>query len=405
MSRPDYDLIIIGGGLVGASLALALSKTDLSCAVVEAVAFETDDQTSYDARIIALSHGSKCIFQTMELWLQIEKIEATAIKTIHVSDRGHGGFSRIKHGDHDVAALGYVVPARVLGHVLLTAVKQQPAISRYIPRQVESIKVDSPGVELVLDDNTRLSARLAVIADGGRSRLRGLAGIASSLHDYKQTAVLSNVTSEFSHQGCAYERFTNSGPLALLPRQHDLNSVVWTTRSTQADSVLALSDDDFLAGLQQRFGDRLGRLSKPSQRHSYPLNWVKVPNPVQPRVVVVGNAAHTTHPIAGQGFNLGLRDVVTLAEVLHQADLNQQDIGSLAVLNRYKQWRQNDVRFVSRFTDGLVKLFSTDFPAAVMVRNLGLSLMDISPGIKHHLAESLMGHQGKLPQLARGLPL
>ena len=405
MVTKDYDLVIIGGGLVGASLALALCDSGLSCAVIEAVEFETDDQPSYDARIIALSHASKCIFQSMGLWSSIEQIEATAIRDIHISDRGHGGFSRISQRAHQVEALGYVVPAKVLGHVLLGAVKQTPEIALHIPRRVESLTVKQQYAEIVLDDNTQLTAKLAVIADGGRSRLRGASGIESSVQDYQQTAVLSNVTSEFAHDGCAYERFTSSGPLAFLPRNNHLNSVVWTTQTSQADELLAMSDDEFIHGLQHRFGDRLGQLSRPSKRVSYPLSWVQVPDPIQPRAIVIGNAAHTTHPIAGQGLNLGLRDVATLAEVLDQAHRETNDIGSLAVLNDYKNWRASDVRFVSRFTDGLVKLFSTDFPPAVLARNIGMAALDVTPVAKHWLAESLMGYRGKLPRLARGLPL
>jgi 2-octaprenyl-6-methoxyphenol hydroxylase len=406
--HPDYDVLIIGGGLVGASLACALGPSGLKTAVVEAVPFGAPAQPSYDDRTVALALGSQRILSAMGVWPMLDARGVNPIERIHISDRGHLGMARLTAAHAGTTALGYVVENRVLGAALQQAVSQSPRVDLLCPASLQALDFAGDLVTATLEQagkQMRVQARLVVAADGTRSSARELAGIDVREVDYAQTAVVSNVTPERAHENTAFERFTDTGPLALLPMREGRCAVVWSMRPTDVDAVLALDDDEFLARLQSRFGQRLGRLRQPGKRIAYPLRLLRAREHVRPRLTVIGNAAHTVHPVAGQGFNLGLRDVATLAEVLTDAARAGTDIGALTVLDTYDRWRRRDTAAVSTFTGGMIRIFSNDFGPLAAARGLGLLAVDMLPPVKQALLRRTMGLAGRLPKLARGLPL
>ncbi|WP_455207164.1 2-octaprenyl-6-methoxyphenyl hydroxylase [Kaarinaea lacus] len=413
-SQLDYDLVIVGGGMVGASLACALGNQPLKVAMIEAFKQKLDTPPSYDDRAIALSYGTSQIFRALGLWPQLAA-KTTAIKQIHVSDRGHVGATRIDHQEENVDALGYVITARDLGQVLYGALSQYSNLHILKPAQLTDLSFTDTHAEATItvgtDANSNYissklcSTRLIVAADGGNSSVRQLLNIDAQQYDYQQTAITANVSISRPHNNVAFERFTAQGPLAVLPMEGERCSLVWTRQNNIVDSVLALSDAEFLQQLQREFGNRLGEFTRVGNRSAYPLKLVKANTQVQKRVALIGNAAHTLHPIAGQGFNLGMRDVATLAQIVIEQHKAGRDIGLLQALQPYQQWRQQDHQRIIGFTDNLVKIFSNRFAPLALARNLGLIATDIIPSLKHTLAKHTMGMAGKLPRLARGLPL
>jgi len=400
-NKLDYDLIIVGGGMVGAGLAIALKNSPLRIAIIEAVSAKSEQQPSYDDRGIALSYGSQRIFESLGLWQALSS-HSTAIKNIHVSDRGHFGVTRLSAQEEQVPALGQVITARAMGLVLNQAIDTQQNLDIFSPLSVLSLQQFDDHVELELNDQRKLTSKLVVAADGGQSTIRRLLHLGALEHDYQQTAVTANITPERAHQHCAYERFTDTGPIALLPMSDNRCSLVWTVKSGDDAALLALSEQDFLTQLQDRFGYRLGKLIQVGQRHSYPLRLVQADQPVQHRVVLIGNAAHSLHPIAGQGFNLGLRDVAVLADLVASAE---HDCGDAHVLFDYKQWRLDDQDDVISATNNLVTLFSNNNPLLGHLRGASLSLMESLPPLKHWLAAKSMGLGRKQPRLGRGISL
>ncbi|MGD2137439.1 MAG: 2-octaprenyl-6-methoxyphenyl hydroxylase [Gammaproteobacteria bacterium] len=402
-----YELIITGGGMVGSSLVCALAGQGLRIAMVEAVRPETRNEPGYDDRAIALAYGTKRIFTGLQLWGEIAA-EATPIHRIHVSDRGHFGMVHLDREEEGLPALGYVVPARVIGRVLGDAVQRLEGVDRYCPARVAAVKTDAGAVQVDVmqgGSTIKLSAGLLVAADGADSSVRERFGIESITSDYAQTAIVTNVTPQLPHDNIAYERFTDTGPMALLPMTEQRCAVVWTVASDAVDTVMALADAEFLASLQERFGYRLGRLERVGKRQAWPLQLMKARESVRPRLALVGNAAHTLHPIAGQGFNLGARDIAVLAEVLVDAVRQGQDPGELEVLQRYGVWRAGDQQRVTVFTDALARLFSLPLPALGMARSAGMLAFDLLPPAKRLLSRLTMGRSGRVPRLARGLPL
>jgi 2-octaprenyl-6-methoxyphenol hydroxylase len=403
----DYDVIIVGGGMVGASLAIALSATPLRIAVLEAVPFRSDDQPSYDDRAIALAYGTRRIFEGMGLWEALQS-DATPIQSIHISDRGRFGFTRLDYRDAGVAALGYVAVSRAMGAALAARLRQLSTVTLLCPAVVTQVSGGGDHGVVAMDCAgvaSRLTTRLVVAADGAASQVREWFGIDTRRWDYGQTAVITNITPQRPHRHCAFERFTDSGPLALLPMSDNRCSVVWTVRGDQAEQMMALDEAAFLQALQARFGTRLGTFLRLGKRRAYPLQLVRAREHVRPRLALIGNAAHTLHPVAGQGFNLGLRDVAVLAEVLSDAADAGKDIGDLEVLQTYAAWRRRDHSKMIAFTDGLARFFANPLSPVRVLRNAGMLAVDLLPPLKHMLTRHTMGLAGKLPRLARGLPL
>ncbi len=407
MGEPDVDVIIVGGGMVGASLALALADSPLRLMLVEAVSPRAAEQPSYDDRSTALAPTSRRLLQALGCWDAIAA-GAAPITSIHVSDQGRFGMARLDARGEGLDALGHVVPNRVLGQALQSRLAVQGNLQQRCPARVTGLEEAGDRVQVTIDGEQgvdRVAARLVVAADGTRSPLREQLGLAVRETDYGQVAIIANVTSERDHDGRAFERFTHEGPLALLPLPGGHLSLVWTVSRLRARQLMALNDQDFLQALQQVFGYRLGRLLRVGQRAEYPLNLVRSAARRKGRSVIVGNAAHTLHPVAGQGFNLALRDAAELAEHLHQAALGGGDPGAPDVLDAYLRAREPDYRRVVGFTDGLVRLFSNRLPGLTLGRNLALSALSLMPELRRGLMRQGMGRGAPLPRLARGVPL
>lgn len=408
----NFDVIIIGGGLAGATLACTLrdiktSSSPLKIAVVEAHALDADLQPSYDDRTVAISYGSRCIFDSVGLWSSLAPY-AQSIDTIHISDRGHFGVTRLTKEQEDVEALGYVLENKRLGQQLYETINDSSGITLFCPAELVSLQQDDDqvSVEITADGRKQqLTGKLLVAADGNNSQVMQLLNIGSSRKNYQQSALITNITPGKKHNNVAYERFTDTGPLAFLPMQDNRCSVVWTLQPDQAESLHALSEEDFLAQLQERFGFRLGQLKKVGARHIYPLFLQSATQVVQGRIAIIGNAAHSVHPVAGQGFNLALRDIALLSELIADACQSGSDIGQQVMLQHYAQLREEDVARVYRFTDALVKTFSNAIAPLSHLRSLSLLVVDILPDVKHQLANQSMGLNGRLTRLARGLGL
>jgi 2-octaprenyl-6-methoxyphenol hydroxylase len=400
----EYDVVIAGGGMVGASFALALRATKLRTLLIEGVSPDSTAQPSFDERTTALGNGSRQIFESLGVWSEMSR-ESAPIRSIHVSDAGRFGVARLEAAEQGVEAFGYVVPNRVIGRVLWQALRASPGITLAVPAQVREATLSDDGVRidaLIDGRDEKIRCAVAVAADGAGSVLRASAGIDATVEDYDQVAIVVNASTDRAHTGAAFERFTASGPLAVLPTAGGGYTVVWAVRPERARQLLGLDEDAFAAELLAAFGWRAGRWTRIGRRHTYPLALSRATETVSGRVVLIGNAAQALHPVAGQGFNLGLRDAATLAEMLSAAPASPDFTELLA---RFAVWRDQDRRGVTRFTDGLVKLFGSELPGLGLVRNFGLLLFDLSPAAKRALSRVSWGFAGRMPRLARGLTL
>ena len=398
-----YDVVIAGGGMIGSSLALALAPLSLRVAIVEPIARTSEVQPSFDDRSTVLSRSTQRMFEAMALWDDI-LAAATPVTRIHVSDQGRFGFSHIDAEEQKVEALGYVVINRVLGSVLQSALADVPNLDILCPSEITAARVAPDGavatVQHASGDSEELACRLLVAADGARSSVRDMLGITAKHVAYEQRAIIGNLLPEKSLNNCAYERFTKNGPLAMLPVADGRAGFVWTVADRDAERILALDDDAFLAELQDAFGYRLGALSRVGTRASYPLHLSKAMRLTATRAVLVGNAAHGLHPVAAQGFNLGLRDVAALCDCVADLDLDDPEL-----LQRYAAWRKADQSKLVGFTDVLVRLFSSSNRPTRTLRNLGMLGFDMVPGVRSMFAKHTMGLAGRLPRLSRGVPL
>ena len=404
MSATHHDLIIVGGGLVGGSLACALGAAGLRVALVEAVAPTIRAEPSYDERVIALSWGSRLILEGIGLWDELAG-GAEPIRRIHVSERGHFGLAHLDCAEEGVPALGYVAPARLIGQAIQARLG---AVEIFCPARLVGFHLgaDRVDVEVASGNASRLlSASLLVAADGGDSAIRKRLGFQVLERGYGHDAIITTLTADRPQPGVAFERFTDTGPLALLPMTAGRYSLVWTAREEETAGILGLDDRAFLARLQARFGNRLGTLSRPGRRLAWPLKLLLTREPVRPRLVLIGNAAHTLHPVAGQGLNLGLRDLAALAQVLVDRVRAGADPGDAVALADYRRLRGGDQDRTGLATDLLAHLFINPWPPLRLGRNLGLCGLDLLPPLRHALAARFMGVAGHLPRLARGLPL
>jgi 2-octaprenyl-6-methoxyphenol hydroxylase len=404
------DVAVCGGGLVGATLALALAELALDVVLIEAHPFGTSGQPSFDDRTTALSNGSRRIFDALRVWPLLER-EATAIRRIHVSDRGRFGFARLDAAEQGLSALGFVVVNRAMGAALWRRLEESP-VRILAPAKVRGMQLVDGRQRIECDLGTQgsasVAAKLAIAADGAQSALREAAGIKAQTWNYDQTALVTNVLTQRFHDHVAYERFTPSGPLALLPMSEGRLGLIWTFTPDLAQSVAQANDADFLARLQDAFGFRLGRFMRVGTRQLYPLALTRADEHVGERLAIVGNAAQTLHPIAGQGFNLGLRDAASLAEVLADGRAQRRDAfdpGDGLWLERYREWRVADRTNIVRFTDGLVRLFSQPLGPIKALRDLGLIAFDLMPLAKGALSQLSLGAAGRIPKLARGASL
>jgi len=404
-----FDIAVVGGGMVGATLSVALKDLGVRVALIEAVAHDSASQPSFDERTTALSNGSRRILETLGVWPAVAPA-ATPIAKIHVSDQGHFGFARIDAAEQGLRSMGHVVPNRALGAALWSQLDGAEAVRIFCPAVVAGVTAGMNSVELRLEAangaGSTIEAKLVVAADGAQSAVRHAFGVAAAVRDYEQTAVITTVLPQRFHDYVAYERFTESGPLALLPLADGRCTLVLTLTPSMAETAMAWSDIDFLAELQRRFGFRLGRFLKVGRRVPYPLSLSRARATSAPRCAIVGNAAQSLHPVAGMGFNLGLRDVASLAELIEER-LRQgcADLGAPALLADYDAWRAADRDGIIAFTDGLVRVFSNPLRVVRRLRNLGLLAFDLLPPAKAALSLLSTGSAGRVPKLARGVGL
>jgi len=388
MSR--FNLAIVGGGLVGASLALSLQAgakaRGWKIVLIEPFAPGDTYQPSYDARSSALSFGARQIYERLGLWQDIAR-RAEPIRQILVSDRGRFGAARLSAIEEGVPALGYVAENAWLGQCLWRGLDESVVIWR-VPAEVKHMQALADGYRLTLDDETELECDLAVLADGGRSSLREQLGIGVRQRPYNQSALIANITPSEAHCGQAFERFTDEGPMALLPLPENRCALVWTRTGKDVERLAALDDRAFLSELQNAFGYRLGTLRQVGARHVYPLNLIEAEEQVRSHLVVLGNAAHSLHPIAGQGFNLSLRDAHALAEALLASDKLP---GDLPTLLAYRERQRLDQQMTVGFSDQVTRLFGSTQPLVATGRNLGLLGLDLLPGAKRWFARQAMG--------------
>jgi 2-octaprenyl-6-methoxyphenol hydroxylase len=404
----DYDLAIAGGGLVGASLALALAPLGIRIALLEGVAPGGVEHPSFDERTTAIANGTVRVFRCLDVWRHMER-EATPIRRIHVSEQGRFGAARIEAAEQGLEALGYVLPNRVMGAALWEGLRDCNGVEVIAPARVTGSELDGDRRVLRFERDgaaQAIAARLVVAADGARSLVRSQAGIDAEHWPYGQTAIIATVTTQRFHDYVAYERFTPEGPVAVLPLVEGRCGIVWIRRPAEAARLLELPDADFLAELQRAFGLRLGRLLQVGARHSYELGLARSASHVAARLAVVGNAAQSMHPIAGQGFNLGLRDAACLAEVIADARLaGRTNCGAAETLAAYAAWRSEDQGRIVAFTDGLVRLFGSPLGVVRSLRGAGLLAFDAFPPAKSAMARLSVGAAGRVPRLARGVPL
>ena len=402
-----YDIVIAGGGMVGISLALYLGEVlpgDSRICLVEGYPFpeplpghKPEYHPSFDARSTALSYSSQLIYQRLGIWQDLQQW-LCPIESIHVSNRGRFGSTLLEATDHGWPALGYVVENAWLGATLAQALHKQGRIELISPAKVIDAQPDDAGVCLRIEGKVerQINTRLLVVADGAASGLRETLGVAVNEKPYRQHALVANVGFAESHQGCAFERFTRSGPVALLPLLgvsgvSHRSALVWTVSAEEAEQLLECSEESFLEALQERFGYRLGRMQQVGERHGYPLSLVKSAEQVRQGVVVMGNAAHALHPVAGQGYNLALRDVAELARVLCAAYKSGENYGDLQVLQRYEQRQQDDQQRTIEFSDRLPSLFMLADPVIGLARDLALSGLDLTPALKRNFVNHAAG--------------
>lgn len=403
------DVLIVGGGLVGSTLAYALAQASIRTVVVEECDPAHSAQPSFDDRVTALANGSQRILQALGIWAELAP-SAEPIESIHVSERGRFGTTRILAEEEGVPALGYTIENRILGGVVWPGLEGFDSVVCQAPAGLDSLTIEEDEVAATIrcgGGHRGVRARLVVAADGARSQVRQALGIDAREDAYDQKAVIVNCETEATHAGRAFERFTSTGPLAVLPLRDSRVAVVWTLDPAEADRVNGLDEAEFRRELQAAFGYRLGRIERAGSRAVYPLTRVRSTAVTASRAVLVGNAAVSLHPVAGQGFNLALRDIAALAEMLSDAHRAEQaaDVGSPRLLAGYEAWRVGDQRRVATFTHGLVRLFGYESRPLAVTRGLGLMAFDLLPGAKKRLARQTMGLTGRLPRLARGLPL
>ncbi|TCB62279.1 2-octaprenyl-6-methoxyphenyl hydroxylase [Acinetobacter terrae] len=398
----QQEVIIVGGGMVGLSLALMLAKANIAVKLLEAIKYPNYDDanlapyhSSFDARNSALSRRSVQIYQELGLWDALQEY-ATPILEVHITEQGSFGKARLKAEQEKVESFGQVIENAWLGRVLLTEVRKQPLIELIDGVQVTSLKqdADQAHIEAVRgEESLSLQSKLVIAADGRDSFCRKALGIGADEHDYDQVAIVTTVQTSKPHHHVGFERFSPLGPLALLPLPGEYRrSVVWPVKKgTEGEWLGEENDQHFLDALQETYGDRAGKFQKTGRRFSFPLSQVLAEKQAVGRVVLMGNAAHTIHPVAGQGFNLCMRDAYVLVRSLTEQLSKSEDIGEPSMLLAYEQARLTDQQRVIKFCDTVVRGFSNQNPVLKLIRNTGLLAFDMIPGVKPLVANYAMG--------------
>ena len=398
------DILIAGGGLVGLTLALALGRNGLGVIVVDPAPAETTLAPTFDGRSSALAYASCKLLDAIGVWSRLAP-DAEPIRQIRVSDGEVPLYLHFDYADVGDEPLGHMVENRHLRHALYRAVSKVPGITLLAPEKIRNVERDEGGVRATLESGRRVTARLVAGAEGRRSPSREDAGIRTYEWTYRQSGIVATVEHERPHHGIAHERFLPSGPFAILPLRGNRSSIVWTERTRLVPTIMTLSADAFDSELAKRFGGFLGTVRATGPRWHYPLSLQISERYIDRRLALVGDSAHGIHPIAGQGLNLGLKDVAALAEVVVEAARAGRDIGEGSVLERYQRWRRVDTMTLSVVTDGLNRLFSNDIAPVRWARDIGLAAVNGMPPLKHFFIRHARGTVGRLPRLLTGADL
>ena len=401
MTEIVADVVIIGGGLVGGPLACALAGAGLSVALVDGEVPDATLSPSFDGRASAVALAPQKMLEAIGLWPDIAPW-AAPIKHIRVSDGASPLFLHYDHREVGDVPFGWIVENRALRQANLKAIARHDRIAFLAPARLVELQRHPGDVVATLADGRTVRARLAVAADGRASPVREGAGIGVTRWDYRQTAIVCTVAHSLPHGDAAQEHFLPAGPFAILPLTGNRSSVVWTEKAHLTDAILRQDDDAFLRELHSRFGDYLGDLSLEGPRFSYPLSLQFADSYTARRLAIIGDAAHGMHPVAGQGMNMGLRDVAALAELLVEAKRLGQDLGDAQILARYGRWRRFDNLLMLGLTDGLVRLFSNDIAPVKLARDVGMAAVNRLPTLKRFFMRHAMGMVGELPKLLRG---
>jgi 2-octaprenyl-6-methoxyphenol hydroxylase len=404
---PDYDVVIVGAGMVGASLACALAPSGLRIAIIESVTLGNEQQPSYDDRGITLSPSSKRILERINVWQQVQS-STTPIKKIHISEQGRFGFTHLDAAESGYSELGHVVVARSLGQALHKQMSHFENVNLICPADLKQFQRTDTGMNLEIAHSDRvdtISAGLLVGADGSRSLVRRLAGINTKENDFNQTAIVANVTTQKPNNATAYERFTKHGPVALLPIDKNRSVLVFTVDEENANYYLNMSDEEYIKAVETEFGRRLGKIEQVGQRRSYPILFIEAVEQYQEQLILLGNSAHSIHPNAAQGFNLGLRDVAGLAECIFASIEKGQTTDDISILENYIKLREADQQRVMNFTNRLASSFYNELPLLSSARNIAMLLLDSMPDLKSSFVEKTMGIAGLQPRIVRGQSL
>lgn len=401
-----YDVTIVGGGMVGATLACALAPTGLRIALAEARTPALDwSPESTDVRVSAITRASQRIFETLGVWEGIAQRRISPFRQMHVWDSSGSGEIHFDSAALGESTLGHIIENSVMVAALYERLAQFDNVELVCPVRLKRLAWDAEGMFLELEDGSFLVSSLLVGADGSRSWVRQQAGISVKGWDYQQSALVTTVKTAKPHQETAWQRFLPEGPLAFLPLSEGYSSIVWSTSPAQAESLLAMPTARFAETLREAFDDTLGEIVEVGARASFPLRFLQANAYVRSRLALVGDAAHTVHPLAGQGVNLGLADAAALAEVLYEAIAARKGLGSITVLRRYERWRHADNLAMLAAVDGFKRLFGSELSVVRWARNLGLNLTHSVLPIKNLVMRYAMGMNGDLPKLARGVAL
>jgi len=395
------ELAVVGGGLSGLSLAIACAGAGIDVVLIDRESPEKLLSAPYDGRTTAVAYGSRQVLNGIGAWDALAP-DAEPIREIRVADGASPLFLHYDHRTLGSDPLGYIVENRLLRRALHQKAQKLASLAMLAPIAVERVEYGDAGATLSLSDGRVVRAALVAGADGRNSPLREAASIRTFTAAYRQTAIVCTVRHEAPHHGVAVEHFRSAGPFAILPMKGNRSSIVWTERSADAPRLLALGQRDFTRELAERFGDYLGALEVEGGRWSYPLALMQARSYTAPRLALVGDAAHVIHPIAGQGWNLGVRDVAALAELVVEGSRLGLDLGAAELLRRYERWRRFDNLMLTAVTDGLNRLFSNDLAPVRLARDLGLAAVNRAPNLKRFLMRHAMGVVGDLPRLVRG---
>ncbi len=397
---PDFDAIIVGGGIVGATVACALGQAGVHVALIEAREPVPPGDQQPDPRVFAITRASERIFRSLGVWDAIHRRGAFAFTDMEVWDAAGDGVTHFDCADLGEPCLGHIVEPRFIQTALWQQLASIDAVSLYCPARFEAISILDDRVEVTLDEDQLLTAELVIAADGARSPVRNILGMETQRHDYRQSSLVALVKTAEPHQDTAWQRFLPGGPLAFLPMDGGWSSIVWTMPSDHVERLLIADKDVFHEELATAFGHRLGDIVESGEREAWPLQRMHAEHYVDARVALIGDAAHAIHPLAGQGVNLGLLDAAALAEVIVDARQRGKDSGRLAVLRRYERWRRGDNLLMMKAMDGINRIFSKAGSPLGPARNLGLSLVNRSSTAKGLFMGHAMGLGGDLPKLA-----